>query len=153
MSEELDGASIVARSLKEQGVEYMFGVVGIPIIEIAMRAQQYGIKYIGMRNEQSVHWSWKIKNKKKIEQKIYFQASYAASAVGYLTRKWILIINQKIYYIKQWLELIRPAVCLVVSGPGFVHALAGMSNSNENGWLNKLKNFTKEYKRYFNLKI
>ena len=55
MSEELDGASIVARSLKEQGVEYMFGVVGIPIIEVAMRAQQYGIKYVGMRNEQSVY--------------------------------------------------------------------------------------------------
>lgn len=94
MSEKLDGASIVARSLKEQGVEYMFGVVGIPVIEVALRAQQYGIKYIGMRNEQS--------------------ASYAASAIGYMTR--------------------RPAVCLVVSGPGFVHALAGMANSNENAW-------------------
>jgi thiamine pyrophosphate-dependent acetolactate synthase large subunit-like protein len=31
--EELDGASLIAKSLKEQGVEYMFGVVGIPIIE------------------------------------------------------------------------------------------------------------------------
>jgi 2-hydroxyacyl-CoA lyase 1 len=59
-----------------------------------MMAQQQGIKFIGMRNEQS--------------------ASYAASAIGYLTR--------------------RPAVCLVVSGPGFVHALAGMSNANENAW-------------------
>lgn len=29
---------------------------------------------------------------------------------------------------------LRPAVCLVVSGPGFVHALAGMANSNENAW-------------------
>jgi len=38
-----------------QGVEYMFGVVGIPVIEVALRAQQYGIKYIGMRNEQSVY--------------------------------------------------------------------------------------------------
>ncbi len=55
MGEEIDGASLVAKSLKEQGVEYMFGVVGIPIIEVALRAQQYGIKYIGMRNEQSVH--------------------------------------------------------------------------------------------------
>lgn len=54
MSEIIDGASLVAKSLKEQGVEYMFGVVGIPIIEIALKAQQYGIKYIGMRNEQSV---------------------------------------------------------------------------------------------------
>lgn len=62
MSEKLDGASIVARSLKEQGVEYMFGVVGIPVIEVALRAQQYGIKYIGMRNEQSVA-IWILKNK------------------------------------------------------------------------------------------
>ena len=54
MEESIDGASIVAKCLKEQGVEYMFGVVGIPIIEIALKAQQYGIKYIGMRNEQSV---------------------------------------------------------------------------------------------------
>lgn len=52
--EKLDGASLVAKSLKEQGVEYMFGVVGIPIVEVAFRAQQYGIKYVGMRNEQSV---------------------------------------------------------------------------------------------------
>jgi len=94
MGEEIDGASLVAKSLKDQGVEYMFGVVGIPIIEVAMRAQQYGIKYIGMHNEQS--------------------ASYAASAIGYMTR--------------------RPAVCLAVSGPGFVHALSGMANANENTW-------------------
>lgn len=32
----------------------MFGVVGIPIMEVAMAAQQVGIKYMGMRNEQSV---------------------------------------------------------------------------------------------------
>jgi 2-hydroxyacyl-CoA lyase 1 len=42
------------------------------------------------------------------------QASYAASAIGYLTKK--------------------PAVCLCVSGPGFVHSLAGMANANENAW-------------------
>jgi 2-hydroxyacyl-CoA lyase 1 len=52
--EKLDGASILAKSLKDQGVQYMFGVVGIPVIEVAMRAQEHGIKYIGMRNEQSV---------------------------------------------------------------------------------------------------
>ncbi len=32
----------------------MFGIVGIPVVEVAMAAQQAGIKYIGMRNEQSV---------------------------------------------------------------------------------------------------
>ncbi|KAJ8313530.1 hypothetical protein KUTeg_008091, partial [Tegillarca granosa] len=91
---DIDGAHILAKALKEQGIEYMFGIVGIPVIEVAMAAQQEGIKYIGMRNEQA--------------------ASYAASAIGYMTG--------------------RPAVCLVVSGPGLVHALAGMSNAMENCW-------------------
>lgn len=52
--EFLNGASLLASSLKSQGVEYMFGVVGIPVIEIAGAAQAEGIKYIGMRNEQAV---------------------------------------------------------------------------------------------------
>lgn len=66
---EIDGANVVARSLKEQGVEYMFGVVGIPVIEIGMAAQAHGIKYIGCRNEQA--------------------AAYAAQAMGYLTGKYV----------------------------------------------------------------
>ena len=61
----MTGAQIVARSLKQQGVEYMFGIVGIPVIPIAVFAQREGIKFFGFRNEQS--------------------ASYAAAAVGYLT--------------------------------------------------------------------
>lgn len=37
-----------------QKVEYMFGIVGVPVIEVAMAAQAAGIKYVGMRNEQAV---------------------------------------------------------------------------------------------------
>ena len=62
---EIRGSVAIARSLKQQGVEYMFGVVGFPVVPIAMAAQQEGILYIGMRNEQA--------------------ASYAAGAVGYMT--------------------------------------------------------------------
>jgi len=62
---QISGAQIVARSLKQQGVEYMFGIVGIPVIPIAVFAQREGIKFFGFRNEQA--------------------ASYAAAAVGYLT--------------------------------------------------------------------
>lgn len=62
---EIDGATLVARSLKAQGVEHMFGIVGFPVVPIAFAAQREGIQYIGFRNEQS--------------------ASYAAGAVGYLT--------------------------------------------------------------------
>ncbi|KAL2804306.1 2-hydroxyacyl-CoA lyase 1 isoform d [Daubentonia madagascariensis] len=92
--EQVSGAKVIAQALKTQGVEYMFGVVGIPVIEIAVAAQELGIRYIGMRNEQA--------------------ACYAASAIGYLTG--------------------RPGVCLVVSGPGLIHALGGMANANMNCW-------------------
>ena len=61
---KVDGATLMARSLKQQGVNYMFGVVGFPVQPIAAAAQEIGITYIGMRNEQS--------------------ASYAAQAAGYL---------------------------------------------------------------------
>ncbi len=43
--------------LHVQNVEYMFGIVGVPIIEVAMAAQAAGIKYVGMRNEQAVRQS------------------------------------------------------------------------------------------------
>ena len=61
----IDGATLVARSLKQQGVAYMFGIVGFPVFGIAGAAQREGITYIGMRNEQA--------------------ASYAAGAVGFMT--------------------------------------------------------------------
>lgn len=59
-----------------------------------MALQTAGIKYIGMRNEQS--------------------ACYAAQAIGYLTGK--------------------PAVCLVVPGPGLLHVTGGMANAQVNCW-------------------
>ncbi|XP_016087663.1 2-hydroxyacyl-CoA lyase 1-like [Sinocyclocheilus grahami] len=91
---EVTGAQLIAEAFKSQNVEYMFGIVGVPIIEVAMAAQAAGIKYVGMGNEQA--------------------ACYAASAIGYLTG---------------W-----PAVCLVVSGPGLIHALGGIANANMNCW-------------------
>ncbi|XP_054268499.1 2-hydroxyacyl-CoA lyase 1 isoform X1 [Macrosteles quadrilineatus] len=93
-SEVLDGNQIVAEALKLQGVEYVFGIVGIPVIELSVALQQAGLHYVGMRNEQA--------------------ACYAAQAIGYLTRK--------------------PAVCLVVSGPGLLHVFGGMANAKVNCW-------------------
>ena len=61
----LDGNTLIARSLKKQGVEHMFGIVGFPVFGVAAAAQNEGIQFIGMRNEQA--------------------ASYAAGAVGYFT--------------------------------------------------------------------
>ena len=62
---EINGSQLIARSLKQHGIEYMFGIVGVPVVPIAFAAMQEGIKYYGMRHEQS--------------------ASYAAQAVSYLT--------------------------------------------------------------------
>jgi 2-hydroxyacyl-CoA lyase 1 len=62
---KVTGATLMAKALKQQGVDYMFGIVGFPVQPIAAAAQEAGITYIGMRNEQS--------------------ASYAAQAAGYLT--------------------------------------------------------------------
>src|SRR5215211_6342001 len=91
---EIKGADLLAKSLKEQGVEYMFGVVGFPVGPIADAAQKVGLPFIGCRNEQA--------------------ASYAAGAVGFMTG--------------------RPGAALVVSGPGVVHGLSGLSNAKENCW-------------------
>jgi 2-hydroxyacyl-CoA lyase 1 len=64
---EIDGQTIIARALKQQGVEAMFGVVGIPVTGIAAAAQREGINYVGMRHE--------------------MPATYAAQAVSYLGGK------------------------------------------------------------------
>ena len=91
---ELSGARVIAQSLKEQGVGAIFGVVGFPVVPIAIAAQKVGVPYYGFRNEQS--------------------ASYAAGAYGYLTG--------------------RPGACLAVSGPGMIHAIAGLANAQANCW-------------------
>src|SRR6266852_4717286 len=62
---EVDGATLLARSLKQQGIDHLFGVVGFPVTPIAVAAQKEGVAYLGMRNEQS--------------------ASYAAQAYAYLS--------------------------------------------------------------------
>src|SRR5216684_3886085 len=91
---EVDGATLIARSLKQQGIDHLFGVVGFPVTPIAVAAQKEGVAYLGMRNEQS--------------------ASYAAQAYGYLTG--------------------RPGACIVVTGPGVVHGLAGLADAQQNCW-------------------
>ena len=50
----------MAKSLKEQGIEYIFGVPGIPVIQVAFKAQEYGLKYVAMRSEQSVEKYFKM---------------------------------------------------------------------------------------------
>ena len=59
----MNGAEIVAKSLVKEQVSLVFGVVGIPVIEIAEACRAEKIGFVAMRNEQS--------------------ASYAANAWGY----------------------------------------------------------------------
>jgi 2-hydroxyacyl-CoA lyase 1 len=88
------GAALVAQALHQLDVKVIFGLVGLPVVQIAEEAIALGIRFIAFRNEQA--------------------ASYAATAYGYLTG--------------------RPGVCLVVGGPGVLHAMAGVGNSFVNAF-------------------
>jgi 2-hydroxyacyl-CoA lyase 1 len=94
VSSDMTGAQLTAETLKSLNVDVIFGIVGIPIVEIAEACIALGIRFVAFRNEQS--------------------ASYAAQAYGYFTG--------------------RPGVCLVVGGPGVVHAMAGIVNAQVNCW-------------------
>ncbi|KAF7594960.1 hypothetical protein BBP40_007768 [Aspergillus hancockii] len=88
------GAQLIARTLRDLGVTVIFGIVGIPVVEIAEEAINLGLRFVAFRNEQA--------------------CSYAASVYGYMTG--------------------RPGVCLVVGGPGVLHALAGIGNASANNF-------------------
>ncbi|MDG4864054.1 oxalyl-CoA decarboxylase [Streptomyces sp. T-3] len=62
-----DGYHLVVDALKLNDVDTIYGVVGIPITDLARLAQAQGIRYIGFRHESN--------------------AGHAAAAAGYLTKK------------------------------------------------------------------
>ncbi len=62
-----DGIHLVVDALKLNDVETIYGVVGIPITDLARLAQASGIRYIGFRHESD--------------------AGHAAAAAGFLTKK------------------------------------------------------------------
>jgi oxalyl-CoA decarboxylase len=62
-----DGYHLVVDALKLNDVETMYGVVGIPITDLARVAQASGIRYVGFRHEAN--------------------AGNAAAAAGFLTKK------------------------------------------------------------------
>src|SRR6266536_1759473 len=61
------GSQIIARCLRDLGVTVIFGLVCIPVVDIAEESINFGIRFIAFRNEQA--------------------CSYAATAYGYLTGK------------------------------------------------------------------
>ncbi|KAL4431652.1 hypothetical protein ABPG77_001494 [Micractinium sp. CCAP 211/92] len=60
-----DGYFLIARALARLGVKHMYGVIGIPVTQLASAVQACGIRFISCRNEQA--------------------AGYAAAAAGFLT--------------------------------------------------------------------
>jgi oxalyl-CoA decarboxylase len=62
-----DGFNLVVDALQLNGVGTIYGVVGIPITDLARIAQAKGIRYIGFRQEQA--------------------AGHAAAAAGFLTQR------------------------------------------------------------------
>ena len=64
--EQVTGMDILVRALRMVGIDTMYGLVGIPVTEVAYIAQARGIRFIGFRHEQ--------------------QAGMAAATHGFLTR-------------------------------------------------------------------
>lgn len=61
----MTGAQVIAQALHDLNVTVIFGLVGLPVTDIAEHAIDLGIRFVGFRNEQA--------------------ASYAATAYGYIT--------------------------------------------------------------------
>lgn len=65
--DQVTGMYILAKSLKNIGIDTMYGLVGIPVTEFAYLCQMEGIRFVGFRHEQ--------------------QAGMAAATHGFLTKK------------------------------------------------------------------
>lgn len=65
--EQVTGMYILAESLTRLGLDTVYGLVGIPVTEVAYAIQKLGMKFVGFRFEQ--------------------QAGMAAATHGYLTKK------------------------------------------------------------------
>ncbi|MDX8336922.1 oxalyl-CoA decarboxylase [Candidatus Cetobacterium colombiensis] len=62
-----DGMHLLVQAFKKNEIDTIYGLVGIPVTDLARHAQEEGIRYIGFRHEQS--------------------AGNAAAISGYLTKK------------------------------------------------------------------
>ena len=67
MSEQVTGAELLIEALKKNDLKNVYGVVGIPVTDLARMMQRSGMRYFGFRREDS--------------------AVNAAAASGFLTGK------------------------------------------------------------------
>src|ERR1700712_5285153 len=72
-TELTDGYHLVVEALKLNDVHTIYGVVGIPITDVARVAQTSGVRYIGFRHESD--------------------AGHAAAAAGFLTKKPVILLT------------------------------------------------------------
>jgi hypothetical protein len=49
----ITGAQLVAQTLKHHGITTVFGIIGIPVIEVGQACIDIGIRFVAFRNEQS----------------------------------------------------------------------------------------------------
>ena len=66
-SAAISGYDLVIQCLKTHGVDIIYGLIGIPVTQLGRSAQEQGIRFIGMHNEQA--------------------AGMAAGAYGFLNKK------------------------------------------------------------------
>lgn len=66
-AKQSDGCELIVNALKLNGIETIYGLVGIPVSDLARRAQAQGIRFLGFRHESA--------------------AGHAAGAAGFLTGK------------------------------------------------------------------
>jgi 2-hydroxyacyl-CoA lyase 1 len=98
-SSTISGSQLVAQTLKHHGITTVFGIIGIPVIEVGQACIDIGIRFVAFRNEQSAAYvSYETMVMVPGADLLLCQA---ACAYGYLTG--------------------RPGVLLVVGGPGVVH--------------------------------
>ncbi len=91
-AETIDGFTLVIEAMKLNGLDTIYCLPGIPITDLTRRAQAAGMRVIAFRHEQN--------------------AGYAASIVGFLTKK--------------------PGICLTVSAPGFLNGLNALAHATVN---------------------
>lgn len=49
----ITGSQLVAQTLKHHGITTVFGIIGIPVIEVGQACIDIGIRFVAFRNEQS----------------------------------------------------------------------------------------------------
>ena len=93
---------------------------GIFFFQVAVAAQQEGIEYIGMRNEQAACYAAQVQ--------LSYNLKYWKFSLPHFSH--LLPPPEALSNLKAWGYLTGwPAACLAVSGPGLLHCIGGLANA------------------------